>query len=99
MQFGATLPCLLQCLVYCNQQWVSPLMDKLDLLDGLYCIPLSLKAALELAIALPGDWPHPYLVGIPPRPAMGWAHSPLCFCAYTPVARTPFRTAYASHPG
>jgi hypothetical protein len=83
MQFGATLPRLLQRLAYCNRAHGPPLLAKLDLADGYYRVPLSSTAALHLAVVLPSDGLPQPLIAIPLTLPMGWAHSPPFFCAFT----------------
>jgi len=46
MQFGGTL----QRLAYCDRSHGPPLLAKLDLADGYYCVLLSSMAALHLAV-------------------------------------------------
>jgi hypothetical protein len=86
MQFGHTLPRLLQRIVYANPTFGPPLLMKLDLADGYYRVRLTPEAALELAVVLPGLTPHTHLVGIPLCLPMGWTHSPPYFCAFTETA-------------
>jgi hypothetical protein len=83
MQFGATLQRLLQRLVYCNPRHGPPLMAKVDLADGYYRVPLSPRAALQLAVVLPADNNSHPLIALPLTLPMGWAQSPPFFCAYT----------------
>jgi hypothetical protein len=93
MQFGHTLRCIIQRLVYCNPTFGPPLLAKIDLADGYYRVPLSSTAALHLAVLLPSDVPGPPLVTLPLTLPMGWAHSPPFFCAFTEtmadIANTP----------
>jgi hypothetical protein len=42
MQFGMTLQCLLQCIIYCDPTHGPPLMAKIDLADGYYGSPYHL---------------------------------------------------------
>ncbi len=83
MQFGQAFQCLLQRIVYCNRHYGPPWMAKLDLVDGYYRVPLSPRAALELAVMLPGDGIHKQLIGLPLSLPMGWTNSPPYFCAFT----------------
>jgi hypothetical protein len=77
MQFGYTLQRILQRLVYCNAHHGPPLMAKIDLADGYYCVPLAVDAALHLAVIIPTD--------VPP---MGWGHSPPSFVPLQRQSRT-----------
>lgn len=79
MQFGGTL----QRLAYCDRSHGPPLLAKLDLADGYYCVLLSSMAALHLAVVLPPDGQCRHLVALPLSLPMGWSHSPPYFCAYT----------------
>lgn len=86
MQIGKTLPRILQRLAYANTSFGPPAMLKFDLSDRYYRIRLSLEAALELAVILPGARPDQHLVGIPLSLPMGWAYSPPYFCSFTETA-------------
>jgi hypothetical protein len=83
MQFGMALQCILQRLAYCNPHHGPPLMAKLDLADGYYRIPLSLQAALNLAVILPATHNTETLIALPLSLPMGWRDSPPYFCAFT----------------
>jgi hypothetical protein len=84
MQFGGTLQRLLQCIVYCNPSHSPPLLAKVDLLDGYYRIPLSLKASLHLAMLIPSDIPtEPSLIALPLTLPMGVVTQPtLLLCVH-----------------
>jgi hypothetical protein len=99
MQFGQTLPCLLQRLVYCNPTYGPPLLAKVDLSDGYYRVPLSASAALHLAVLIPSDISSAPLVALPLSLPMGWNHSPPYFCAFTEsVADVANSSSCPSHP-
>lgn len=85
MQFGATLQRIIQRLVYCNPSHGPPLLAKIDLADGYYCVPLSADAALGLAVIISADIPNSndFLIALHLALPMGWAHSPPYFYAYT----------------
>jgi hypothetical protein len=84
MQFRQTLQRILQCLVYCNPLHGPPLLARVDLADGYYRVPLSLSAALQLAVLIPSDHTaYASLIAIPLTLPMGWNHSPPYFCAFT----------------
>jgi hypothetical protein len=83
MQFGRTLQRILQRLAYSNPYFGPPLLAKIDLADGYYCVPLSAHAALQLAVCLPDDGLGTLLLGIPLSLLMGWSLSPPYFCAFT----------------
>jgi hypothetical protein len=86
MQFGQTLPRLLQRIAYAPRHHGPPLLMKLDLSDGYYRVRLSPEAALQLAVVLPGPKPSTPVIGIPLCLPMGWRHSPPFFCAFTETA-------------
>jgi len=83
MQFGAALPRILQKLAYANPAFGPPLLAKIDLSNGYYCVPLSAHAALQLAVVLPPDGQSGRLLGIPLSLPMGWSESPPYFCSFT----------------
>jgi len=83
MQFGTALQRILQKIAYCNPNFGPPLIAKIDLADGYYCIPLCSMAALELAVVLPNDQLPEPLIGLPLSLPMGWSYSPPYFCAFT----------------
>jgi hypothetical protein len=86
MQLGHTLPRILQHIAYVDTRFGLPLLLKLDLSNGYYRVHLSPKAALKLAVVLPGIHPYKNLVGIPLCLPMRWTHSPPYFCAFTETA-------------
>jgi hypothetical protein len=86
MQFGSALQRILQRLAYANPSFGPVHMLKFDLSDGYYRVRLSPKAALELAVIIPGVDPQANLIGIPLSLPMGWAQSPPYFCAFTETA-------------
>jgi hypothetical protein len=85
MQFGSTLPRLLQCLVYCNHHYGPLLMEKIDTANGYCRIPLSPNAALALAVINPTDLKNKndHLIAIPLTFPMGWSYSLPFFCDFT----------------
>jgi hypothetical protein len=84
MHFGQTLQHILQRLLYCNPLHGPPLLAKVDLADGYYRVPLSLSAALQLAVLIPSDHTaYASLIAVPLMLPMGWNHSPPYFCAFT----------------
>jgi len=83
MQFGMTLPRLLQRIVYCNSIHGPPFMAKIDLSDGYYRVPLSADALLQLAVIIPPDQTTDNLIAVPLSLPMGWRNSPPYFCAFT----------------
>jgi hypothetical protein len=76
--------------------WTT-LDGKIDLADGYYRVPLSPYASLEVAVVLPGDGDHKYLIGIPLSLPMGWTFSPPYFCVYTETI-TDIANAPLGHP-
>jgi hypothetical protein len=105
MQFGTTLPRLLQRLVYANKSHGPPLMCKIDLSDGYYRVPLNEDASLQLAVILPPDNMPNNLIALPLSLPMGWKESPPYFCAFTETIADSSnsdlalgQTAYPDHP-
>ena len=83
MQMGYALQRILQTIAYANPAFGPPLLCKFDLSDGYYHVPISPKAALELAIVKPGFARHKSLVALLLCLPMGWKNSPPYFCAFT----------------
>jgi hypothetical protein len=84
MQFGTTLPRLLQRLSIVILGMARHCLPRFNLGDGYYRVPLAPHVALQLAVVIPNDIATaPPLIAIPLTLPMGWAQSPPFFCAFT----------------
>jgi hypothetical protein len=66
-------------IAYANPAFGLPLLVKIDLVDGYYCIPLSAATTLALAVVIPSDGFQEPALGIPLSLLMGWSVSPPSF--------------------
>ena len=86
MQFGKTLPRLLQALAYANLKYGPVCVAKYNLSDGFYQLQLSLDSIVPLAVLLPTPPGEDLLVAPPLVVTIGWTEAPSSFCATTETA-------------
>jgi hypothetical protein len=83
MQFGPSLECILQEILFPNPAHGPVQMIKLDISDGFYRIGLNIDNIPKLGVVfpvLPDDEP---LIAFPLVLPMGWTNSPLIFSTAT----------------
>jgi hypothetical protein len=83
MQFGRTLKRIMYRIRHANPKFGPVYLNKIDISDGFYRVPLNADMALKLACMLPREPGEPPLVAIPLALPMGWVESPPAFCAVT----------------
>ena len=81
MQFGGTLPRILQAVRHADPARGPVYLSKFDIKDGYYRIFLEPDACPTLAVTLPRYDGEEPLVAIPLVLTMGWAESPPAFCS------------------
>ena len=86
MQFGETLPRLLQALAFAYLTYMPVYLAKHNLSDGFCQLHLSLNSILPLAVLPPTPPSEAPLVALPLAVTMGWIRAPPSFCTTTETA-------------
>ena len=97
MQFGRTLPRILQRIHESNPKYGPVFLSKIDIADGFYRIGLRPADALRLGVLFPSRPHERQLIGIPLVLPMGWAESPPAFCSSTETVADLANTALSTN--